>query len=718
MNAPSSRLFYLRNTSLVLVLVLALPLRSQEDKWKPPEVRLPEPMTHPLVAALPEELERLRAAWKGDGAQHKALVWIVDEANKALKAPFDFPARGGQHNQWYQCDACQRALVTVDATHHQCPGCGKVYSGEPYDDVIFARIHVGNLRGMRLAAWAWIFTGDAKYADFAAKVLLGYAERYTEYPFHDNAGADGKKKPGKSGGHLFEQTLNEAYHMATEIAPSFDLVYSELKDGERKTIREKLIKPILENISNNKVGKSNWQTWHNAAFIWGGACLQDATWIKRAVEDPANGFLFQMKDSVTGDGMWYENSWGYHFYTLSAMVCISEGARRLGMDLWNHPSYKKMFTLPVFYSMADGTLPRFGDDVTSSGRGNRVLLEAAHHACKDPAILALLDATPSFESVLYGRDATLKAEAPKLESRVFKDAGHAILRTNGAAGLTAAFTFGPFGGFHGHFDKLTFVFFGYGRELGVDPGRAKSQAYRLPIHTRWYRATLGHNGVLVDRKSQDGAAGELDLFVANERFAAVRAHCDTAYKGVHHARLLVMTPEYLLVFDELSAKDKAEHRFDWLYHGKSKTAACDAATEAGDLKGYAGGEFIKNQKTGATDKPVRVLFEDDAGSTQLLLDAQSGTQVTTGDGPLGSVDERVPLAMATRKGESTRFAAVIEPCAKDGKPSVEAVAFEEKDGAVTLTITRGQERDTVVLFGKAFTVSRDAEKVLEGKEEK
>jgi hypothetical protein len=191
----------------VFVLALAMPLASKEDTWKQPEVKLPEPMTHPRVAVLPEELERLRAAWKADDASHKVLAVIVDEATKALAAPLNFPPRGAQHNQWYQCDACQRALVTVDATHHKCPGCGKVYSGAPYDDVLYGRVHRSNLRNARLAAWSYAITGDAKFAAFAAKVLLGYAERYADYPFHDNASGDGKREPGKSGGHLFEQTL-------------------------------------------------------------------------------------------------------------------------------------------------------------------------------------------------------------------------------------------------------------------------------------------------------------------------------------------------------------------------------------------------------------------------------------------------------------------------------------------------------------------------------
>ena len=58
----------------------------------------------------------------------------------------------------------------------------------------------------------------------------------------------------------------------------------------------------------------------------------------KAVADPENGFVFQMNTSVTEDGMWYENSWGYHFYTLSAMVQIAEWARHLDIDLWTNPT--------------------------------------------------------------------------------------------------------------------------------------------------------------------------------------------------------------------------------------------------------------------------------------------------------------------------------------------------------------------------------------------
>ena len=116
--------------------------------------------------------------------------------------------------------------------------------------------------------------------------------------------------------------------------------------------------------------------------------------------------------------------------------------------------------------------------------------------------------------------------------------------------------------------------------MGVDPGRAKSQAYRLPIHTRWYKATLGHNAVLVDGQSQKPATGKLESFAANGPYSAVVARCDEAYPGVHHRRLLCLTPGYLLIFDDLAAE--TPRRFDWVYHNRGPEPRCDAVGTHGN----------------------------------------------------------------------------------------------------------------------------------------
>ena len=620
------------------------------------------------------------------------MAAVVTRAEQALAQPLAFPPRGGQHNQWYQCEHCQMGLKTVDDTHHKCPTCGKIYTGAPYDDVIFERQHYTNLRNLSAAAWAYAITGRPEFAAFAAKVLLGYADRYENYPFHSS-----NLKQDKSGGHIFEQTLNEAQFLATEIGPAWDLVRDSeaFSPADRQTVRASLLLPMLQTIAGNSVGKSNWQTWHNAAFIWGGAGLDDATWIRRAVEDPANGFIYQMQASVTEDGMWYENSWAYHFYTLSALVTTAEGARRLGLDLWSHPRLKKMFTLSATYAMADGSLPRFGDDVSTRAAGQWNLNECAYRASNDPALRPLLTETPIWESVMFGRKPDRRLPPAPRSSEVLRSAGHAILRTGGEAGLSAAVTFGPYGGFHGHFDKLSFVLFGFGRELGVDPGRATSQAYRLPIHRNWYKATTAHNAVLVDGQSQQPAEGKLEFFDSTNHSTAVTVSCDAAYPGVKHRRMLCLTESYLVVLDDLSADQ--EHRFDWLYHNRGTGVRCDDVKQDDVAPNpIVGLEYIKNLRVGKTDANIKVQFDMNGLTTLLALAGAPGTEIRTGDGPGASVAERVPLTIVTRRGKAVRFAAVIQPVTNTTS-LVSDLTMEEADNSIRLVVSTSKSRDTITL---------------------
>ena len=678
-----------------LTVLSCLPAAGRTSAQPDLKIVLPE-REHPHLACTAEELGRLRRAYRHRGAEYDVVAAYVKDAERFIDDPVAFPARGGQHNQWYQCDECQMALKTVNAAHHQCPKCKKVYSGPPYDDVVFSRRHSRNLQRMRTATWAYAISSDARFAEYAAGVLLGYAERYTDYPYHSASRETQSSWGRKAGGHLFEQTLTEASSLATHIGPAYDLIHdsSTLSATDHRKIREGLLLPMLRNIDKNQAGKSNWQTWHNAAMLWGGALVQDPAWIRKAVADPSNGFYHQMDVSVSQEGMWYENSWGYHFYTLQALVNMAETARRLDVNLWSDERLKRMFTLPVHYTMGDGMLPRFGDDVNSSVRRVGRLFEPAYHAYGDPQILALLDDRPRFESVLLGRDVRVTSEPPALKSMVFEDAGHAILRTHGQAGLTAAMTFGPYGGFHGHYDKLSFVFFGYGQELGVDPGRARSQAYRLPIHTNWYKATISHNAVLVDGRSQKPAAGKLLLFERESDYTAVAASCDDAYPAVQHTRWLILTDTYLLVCDRLHSD--TERRFDWLYHNRGKRVICDATLDPVSLaQEDPGGEYIQDAKQGATDAAIRIRFEDTNVTTHLTMAARRASTVTVGEGVGASVTDRVPMAVIGREDADACFVAVLEPTNAGSEPRVAGIRCTETGQGLAITIESDRGTDHV-----------------------
>lgn len=706
--------------SLVVSISLA-PARADRRAavdWDPPTVMFPERTNGPVIACTPDEWQRLRKAWQSSGPEHQVIQARIDRAESHLDTVLEFPPRGGQHNQWYQCEGCQLGLKTLSDTQHQCPKCEKIYSGEPYDDVLFSRKHAGNVQQALDCAWACALTGESRYAERARAVLVGYADRYRAYPYHD---AHRRDPPARSGGHLQEQTLGEATMMTRCIAPAFDLLMigETLGEKDREHIRANLIRPMLENLGKHRAGKSNWQTWHNAAMVAGGAVLGDPSWVQRAITDEGNGFVDQMRISVTDDGMWYENSWGYHFYTLGAMVEILEGARRLGVDLWSHPRLKQMFTLPMQYRMPGGMLPRFGDDVNSWLRSRDALYEPAYAAYGDPAMGALLPAEPTWLSIMHGRDPSPQEELPAPQSALFLSAGHAILRTQGEAGLAAAMTFGPYGGFHGHLDKLSFVFYGYERELGVDPGRARSQAYRLPIHREWYKATIGHNAVLVDGRSQAPAAGRLVLHAFDDEFALVMAACDEAYKGVAQKRLLAMTPEYLLVVDQLQSDDR--RACTWVYHNEGKRASCDQVTTPVDLTGAEGGfRYMQDTRRDAVTSPAQVRFEGEGRSpvTHLRLAWSGRGEMLLGDGPKASVLERVPLVMLEARGEAMWFAGLLEPVPAGREPFARALRVEpEGPDRLDIRVGHAAGEDHLELTPEKVILKRHGHKRLEGRAE-
>jgi hypothetical protein len=259
--------------------------------------------------------------------------------------------------------------------------------------------------------------------------------------------------------------------------------------------------------------------------------------------------------------------------------------------------------------------------------------------------------------------------------------------------MSALLTFAPFGGFHDHFDRLSFVWHAFGRERGVDPGRARSQAYRLPIHGGWYRATLAHNTVVVDGRSQQENGGELLGFVEGEDFVAVAARTVAAWPGVVHARALCMTDDYLLVLDRLTGD--RDHRFDWIYHDRGPGLSCAVATGAvAGAAGLRGEEFVAWIAEGRTEDGVEVGFGRDEGGAVLRVAAGGATTVRLGTGPLQSVDDRAPFVALERRGMAVTFAGVLQAAAPGRAADVTEVLCREQGSDLEVTVVRGAGRET------------------------
>ncbi len=567
------------------------------------------------------DLDRMAAwadahAWAAsirDGIVARADGWPESFQDRYGLAQWALPPEGGQWGGYYVCPVHGVALRYEPPMTHRCPVDGATYSGWPYDQVIYARQHRDLAKAARDLALAWQLTGDPTYAQQAVDILTAYADRYESYAIHDKDGG-----ASESGARVLSQTLDEAVWLIP-LAWAYDLVLDSglVDETLREHIEQGLLRPAAAVIARHDAGTSNWQAWHNAALAAAGRAMEDPRLVARAIYG-THGFFFHMDESVSADGFWYEGSWGYHFYTLSALTYLAELGKRAGVDLFGDERLKSMYVAPLLFAPPDLVLPAFNDSHSFDLRGaGRDRMEVGYAEYGDEAFLLALVGTSRPEAALFWGAEDLPGEAPPpvRESLVFPESGYAVLRGGTASDpWWAALDFGPHGGWHGHYDKLNLVLFARGRMLGLDPG---SHSYSLPLHDSWDRSTVAHNTVVVDESVQNAATGGLERFLALPGLVWVRANGgEAAAPAAALARDVVMPEGYLVDRFTVDATDGAEHQADWFWHAEGALTTEDLEPEPySGLPQEAGYQHLEDVRAASSDGDVRFLFSWDGEQT-------------------------------------------------------------------------------------------------------
>ncbi len=566
--------------------------------------------SEPRLLLGPEDFARIRRLAESES-------WAASVRNAIVRAAEDWPAahnqryglsewapppEGGQWTHHYVCPTHGVALQFQSPDRHVCPVDGKVYTGWPYDQVIYTRRHSEAAAAARDNGLAWQLTRRVEFARAAARILLAYAEVYQSYPIKDvNNRAD-----TRSGARVTAQTLDEAVWLIP-MAWAYDLIRDSgvLKDSERVRIENELLRAAAAVIARNNAGRSNWQSWHNAALGAVGFTLGDEQLVHLAI-DGHGGFRYQMRESVLADGLWWEGAWGYHFYALDPLCQLAQMAARAGMDLWAEPPLRRMFEAPLYFALPDGTLPNFNDSGNVSLYNYDRLYEMAYARYCDPLLATVLGRRArGREALFWGVEKLPEAPSPALSSAVFEASGHAVLRAAGTDHY-AAFKFGPHGGGHGHYDKLNFISFWRGAMMAVDPG---TQSYAAPTHATWDKTTVAHNTVVVDERSQAAATGRLHGFAFLPAVSAVRADAGEAYRQAELERTLILTPEYLLDVFEVRARDGREHQIDWVYHNYGALTSSMTAAPYDGFPKSEGYQHLSNARAFVSGEPWQASFE-------------------------------------------------------------------------------------------------------------
>jgi hypothetical protein len=361
------------------------------------------------------------------------------------------------------------------------------------------------------------------------------------------------------------------------------------------------------------------------------------------------------------------------------------------------------------------------------GRAYRFRLEVGGDTCRllrdgevvatEPTVYAR---TPGWQWLIYdapeppGRAAPLDlpegtfANTGRHENgcSLFPSTGVAILRQS-AGPLTArpestavALSYGPYGGGHGHPDKLTIGLYALGRQwLPSFP----SMPYETHWKAEWTAQTVSHNTLVIDGISQQ-PTGERDVqwpvddaehpvigrlidFAPESR--RVSAECDSAYDGFVLRREVGLLGS--CVVDALSAAPSAgaaagEHRFDAVLHidGDLVESTVALTPAAGPLGEHCGYQYVEQVETATIEEPGSFTYAAGHERLRVWVLPTGGAPITaivaTGltDSPTG----RMPMLILRMVADRATYVTVLEPV--DPADPVTDVALErDAAGAIT-----------------------------------
>lgn len=550
---------------------------------------------------------------------------LAREVERRREHPLEVPLLEGGHLHDYFCPR-HNVMLAFDwdrPTAHYCSLCRDYIVGDKRRDWAWVNVlHARNLDYLVCATYLYLATGERKYAEYIRDMLLDYASKYPTYFEHNTD----RRATALNSGRMFGQSLDEAV-WASDAARAYMVAKPVMTPREVATIEKGYLRVCADMLLKRR-GGGNWQVWHNSGLIALGVALGDDSLIDTALNDPECGYRRLMEACVYADGWWNEGSPTYHYYPLRAMLLSAEALRCRGIDLFDGKLFR-MFASPAQGTYADLMFPAHNDGWHGESLTAQVrLYELAYAHYRDPLLLNVLKrcygAVPrnSYEALRNPDGAAFGGEAVLPGSLVFGDLGVGILRSGRR---TVVLKYGPYGGGHGHPDKLSVSVHDGQRELLPDLG---TSAYGVPVFRGWYRRTLAHNTVTVDGADQRPVTGSLTKFSASSSGGTVAAACSDAYAGVGMERTLTLRGERLK--DIFTCSSDSLHTYDYvlLLTQQPRIDGESQAAEFGDVPAY---DYISDVRK--YDKHGEFALEVPGAKIAIKVGRGAAFEVFTGEAP-------------------------------------------------------------------------------------
>ena len=504
-----------------------------------------------------DDLKNVRISSQTDWGQRilSNLKSVVEERELH---DLSIPTLEGGHGHHYFCPIHNTQFVFDwnRPQEHYCEACKKAWKGVPkYDWAWVNFVHAANLKYLTANMYLYMATELPAYAYKIKDMLLDLSKKYPAYIIHDR---ERKYTPGTSG-KMYGQSLDEAV-WAIDAARAYSVASSVMTDQERMQIEKGYLRPCAELLMNSR-DKGNWQVWHNGAIMALGVALKNDSIIDVALNKPICGYRDMMKNNVYGDGWWNEGSVVYHFYPLRAILLSAEAVRCRNIDLYDQKMVN-MFLSPIQMLYSDLSFPSQNDGwygtrlVEQAGLYEVVAVRINDDNLNEVLALCYQENDRlAPEALLSGRSYDKMVSKPELESKLFPNLGVGVLRSGKRCVVLKS---GPTGGLHGHPDKLSISIHDGRKEILPDLG---TTAYGVPDCYEWYRRTISHNTVTVDKHDQKSTQGEIFSFQPTKKGGTIHAGGGSVYEGVNMERTLVLKGSVL--YDKFIVDSEDEHIYDY-----------------------------------------------------------------------------------------------------------------------------------------------------------
>lgn len=461
--------------------------------------------------------------------------------------------------------------------------------------------HKRNYVALYGAGLLYRITGNAAYADYARRLLLGYARLYPTLGLHP-------AKANEAAGRLFWQSLNDSVWLVYGVQ-GYDAIRDTLSPADRKTIDDNVFHPMAEFLSVGNAATfnriHNHATWAAAGVGMTGYVLRDPELVARALKGTDKsgkaGFLAQVDQLFSPDGYYTEGPY-YQRYALQPFVVLARAiaANQPDLDIWQRREgvLLKAIRTTVELTYAGHFFP-LNDAMRDKSLRTDELYQAVaigYATSRDPSFLSIAQwqgrSTLTPDGIAVARDlAAGKAKPFAFPSKLYRDgpAGDrgalAVMRSGqGDAVEVLVAKNSGMGMGHGHFDKLNWMLYDAGKAIVTDYGaarflniEAKDGGRYLKENESWAKQSVAHNTLVVNQAShfagkwRDGEAhAPHQLFFAGDGATKLStAEMAGAYPGVAFRRTLVQLPlgsGSPMILDLLRAKGDKPATYDLPLH--------------------------------------------------------------------------------------------------------------------------------------------------------